>query len=263
MSKPILHFVHANSYPSGTYRMFLDALSHHYDVHSLPMHAHDPRYPIKTGWRELADELVAGLASRSLGPVTLVGHSMGGVLSLMAAKSRPDLVRGVVLLDAPIVAGWRAWFVRLTRNSALNERFSPARLSARRRNVWPDAEAAFQHFVSKDVFARWAPGVLRDYIQHGLAPHPEGVTLRFTREAETAVYRGLPDHIGALVKSGFPVPAGFVGGIDSEECRLAGLAATKRLVGEHVRQVAGGHLFPMESPGIAAAAVHDLIQNMF
>ena len=188
---------------------------------------------------------------------------MGGMLSLMAAKARPDLVRGVVLLDAPVVAGWRAFFLRVARHSALAERASPARFSVRRRNVWPDAEAAYQHFAAKEIFALWGPGVLRDYMQHGLVPHPDGVTLRFTREAETAVYRGLPDHIGKMVQSGFPVPVGFIGGINSDECRRAGMAATRRLVGAHYMQIGGGHLFPMESPGIAAAAVHELIQSMF
>jgi hypothetical protein len=151
----------------------------------------------------------------------------------------------------------------MLRHSALAERASPARFSVRRRNVWPDAEAAYQHFAAKEIFALWGPGVLRDYMQHGLVPHPDGVTLRFTREAETAVYRGLPDHIGAMVQSGFPVPVGFIGGINSDECRRAGMAATRRLVGAHYMQIAGGHLFPMESPGIAAAAVHELIQSMF
>lgn len=263
MTKPILHFAHANSFPAGTYRILFDALSSHYDVRSLALHTHDPRYPIKAGWRELADELVAEIASHPDGPVILVGHSMGGMLSLMAAKSRPDLVRGVVLLDAPVVAGWRAALVRLARDTALGERFSPARFSAKRRFVWPNAEAAYEHFASKDIFAAWAPGVLRDYIEHGLVPHPEGVTLRFTREAETAVYRGLPDHIGTLVATGFPVPVGFVGGADSDECRRAGLNATRRLVGANFRQVVGGHLFPMESPEIAAGMVHELIQSMF
>jgi pimeloyl-ACP methyl ester carboxylesterase len=187
---------------------------------------------------------------------------MGGMLSLMAAKARPDLVRAVVLLDAPVVAGWRAALVGMARNTKLGDMFSPARSSFKRRKFWPNAEAVYEHFASKDIFAKWAPGVLRDYVEQGFVPHSEGMTLRFTRETETAVYRGLPDHVGALVKSDFPVPVGFIGGVDSEECRRAGLNATRRLVGKHFRQVAGGHLFPMEVPGIAAATIHELIQSM-
>jgi pimeloyl-ACP methyl ester carboxylesterase len=262
MTQAILHFVHANSFPAGTYRAFFEALRSHYDVQALALHAHDPHFPISDGWAELVDELVKELVARYDRPVILVGHSMGGMLSLMAAKARPDLMRGVVLLDAPVVAGWRALLLRFGKPTGLADRFSPARFSARRRHVWPDAEAVYQHYASKEMFAIWAPGVLRDYIEHGLMPHPEGVTLRFTREAETAVYRSLPHHLGALVRQPFPVPAGFIGGVDSLECRQAGLAATKRVVGPHFRQVAGGHLFPMESPVAAATALHELIQSM-
>lgn len=263
MPLPIVHFVHANSFPAGTYRVFFDHLKKHYDVRALEMHAHNPNYPVRNGWAALARELIDELVARYDAPVLLVGHSMGGMLSLMVAKARPDLVRGVVLLDAPVVAGWRASLLRIAKKAGIDNRFSPARFSEKRRNLWSSADEAYRHYASKPMFAVWAPEVLRDYIEHGLTEHPEGVTLRFTRETETAVYRSLPHHIGSLVRRRFPVPVGFVGGADSVECRQAGMAATKRLVGKHYRQIPGGHLFPMESPALAADAVHRVIQSMF
>jgi pimeloyl-ACP methyl ester carboxylesterase len=259
---PILHFVHANSFPAGTYRLFFEELRKQYEVQALDMHAHDPRYPVRNGWAALASELIDELTSRYDAPVVLVGHSMGGMLSLMVAKARPDLVRCVVLLDAPVVAGWRAVLLGIVKSLGVDKRFSPARLSERRRNRWPGAEEAYRHFASKPMFAAWAPDVLRDYIEHGIEPDPEGVALRFTRETETAVYRGLPHHIGALVRHSFPVPVGFVGGADSVECRQAGLAATRRLVGKHFMQIPGGHLFPMESPVAAANAVDAMARSL-
>jgi pimeloyl-ACP methyl ester carboxylesterase len=259
---PQLHFAHANSYPAGTYRRYLEVLARHYAVGALDMAAHDPRYPVTNGWTELASQLVDDLLAKYHAPVILVGHSLGGMLCLMAAKARPDLVRCVVMLDSPVVAGWRALAVRLLRNTAFMRRLSPGRLSARRRNVWPDAQAAYRHFADKPLFAGWAPGVLRDYIDAGLKPHAGGVQLRFTREAETAVYFTLPDHVGALVRGGFPVPIGFIGGTTSEESRQAGLAATRALVGPFFRQLPGGHLFPMESPDAAAEATHAMIARM-
>ncbi|HEV7813535.1 MAG TPA: alpha/beta hydrolase [Janthinobacterium sp.] len=263
MSKPQLHFAHANSYPAGTYRRYVDLLRADFEVQALDMYAHDPRYPVRDGWRELAQELVDQLTARYTAPVILVGHSLGGMLCLMAAKARPDLVRCVVMLDSPVVAGWRALLVRLLRRSSLfAERFSPARFSIRRRYLWPDAEAAYRHFAAKEMFAAWAPGVLRDYIDSGLKAHPDGVQLRFTREAETAVYLTLPDHIGCLVRGGFPVPIGFIGGINSDECRQAGLGSTRRLVGHFFRQLPGGHLFPMESPQAAAEATRAMIADL-
>ncbi|MGE5651330.1 alpha/beta fold hydrolase [Noviherbaspirillum sp. UKPF54] len=262
MTKPILHFVHANSYPAGTYRLFFEHLKKNYEVQALDMHAHNPAYPVRNGWNALAQELVDELAARYTQPAILVGHSMGGMLSLMAAKARPELVRCVVLLDSPVVAGWRALLLGVAKRTGVDKKFSPAQFSENRRNLWPDAEAAYQHYASKPMFAAWPPEVLRDYIEHGLMPHPQGVTLRFTRETETAVYRSLPHHIGTMVRRGFPTPVGFVGGAASAECRQAGLAATRRLVGRHFMLVAGGHLFPMESPATAAHAVHAMIQSL-
>jgi len=262
MTRPILHFVHANSFPAGTYRVFFDHLDRYYDVRALPVHAHNPAYPVSNGWPALVRELLDELSSRYSEPVVLVGHSMGGMLSLMAAKVRPDLVRAVVLLDSPVVAGWRALLLRIAKRVGIDKRFSPAQFSEKRRNLWSDAQAAYEHYAAKPMFAAWAPEVLRDYVEHGLVPHPGGVTLRFTRETETAVYRTLPHHLGRMVRRPFPVPVGFVGGRESVECRQAGLRATRRLVGKHFMQIPGGHLFPMESPAAAAHAVHTMIETL-
>ena len=258
---PILHFVHANSYPSATYRQLFKHLGAHYAVQALPMHAHDPRYPVQNGWHHLMQELLDGLIARYDRPVILAGHSMGGMLALMVARARPDLVRCVVLLDSPVVAGWRAMLLCWAKAAGAGRRIGPARFSARRRNVWPDAEAAFAHYAAKPLFSVWPEAVLRDYLAIGLVPHPHGVTLRFTRETETDVYSTLPHHLGRLVAH-FPVPVGFIGGERSVECRQAGLGATRRLVGRHFTLLPGGHLFPMESPAATAAAVHHMVQGL-
>src|SRR5476651_2685701 len=211
MSKPQLHFAHANSYPAGTYRQLFELLSADFDIQALDMHAHNPRYPVTDCWPELVDEYIAELTARYTAPVILAGHSLGGMLSLMVARARPDLVRCVVMLDAPVVAGWRALAWHLIKLSGRAYKLPPAKFAVRRRNVWPDAAAAFQHFAGKDLFAAWAPGVLADYMESGLKPHPEGVQLRSTREVETMIYASLPHHLPKLVRGRFPVPIGFIG----------------------------------------------------
>lgn len=260
MTQQLIQFVHGNSFPTDTYRAFLGHLKAHYAISALPLHAHNPAYPISDGWTWLVRELLDALNPRH--PAILVGHSMGGMLSLMAASERPDLVRAVVLLDAPVVAGWRAVLLRIAKAVGVDRKLSPARLSERRRNLFPDREAAYRHYAAKPLFAAWPPAVLRDYVEHGTQAVENGVTLRFTREAETAVYRSLPHHLGPLTRGGFPVPVGFVGGSASVECRRAGLRATRRLVGRHFRRIPGSHLFPMEHPAAAADAVHQMVQGL-
>lgn len=262
--KPVIHFAHANSFPAGTYRVFFDFLRTHYDVQALPLHGHNPAYPVTDGWPHLVQELIDALESRYQSPVILLGHSLGGMLSMMAAKARPDLVRCVVMLDSPLVGGWRATMLRLFKWIGLDKKFSPARFSEKRRNQWKDAEEAYKHFASKEMFAIWPPEVLRDYINAGIQPNQngEGVTLRFTREVETAIYSTLPDGLGYLARKGLKVPIGFVGGTESVECRQAGLKATHQLVGNNFVQILAGHLLPMEVPEQAAAATHAMIQSL-
>jgi pimeloyl-ACP methyl ester carboxylesterase len=261
MTKPLLHFSHANSYPAGTYRQLFAALSVDFDVRAYDLHGHDPRYPVDDGWRSLTAELIEQLEGYGQ-PVILVGHSLGGVVSLLAASQRPELARCVVMLDSPVVAGWRAWLWRLAKWRGLEDRFSPSRLSVRRRVEWPDADSARAHFAAKPMFAAWAPGVLDDYLASGLTASANGVQLRFSREIETEIYRTLPHDMGALLAKAFPVPVGFIGGTRSEELRLAGLAATRKLVGANFTIIEGGHLYPMESPLRTAQELRKMIGQL-
>jgi hypothetical protein len=183
-------------------------------------------------------------------------------LSLIAARQRPELARCVVMLDSPVIAGWRAVLWRLAKLGGIGSRLSPARLSERRRNVWPDRDAAYQHFIAKPIFAAWAPGVLSDYLEYGLKPHPDGVQLRFSRDVETAIYNSLPHHMGSIVRNRFPVPVGFIGGTSSVELGQAGIGATRRLVGDNLVMVEGGHLFPMESPQLTALTTREMIARL-
>lgn len=257
-------FAHANGFPAGTYRQLFDAWRRAgFRVEAVERFGHDPRFPVSDNWPHLREQLLDLIHRRCDGPAWLVGHSLGGFLCLMAASRRPALARGVVLLDSPVVAGWRARLLQLGKLTGLGEGFTPARVSQRRRRHWPDRAAARAHFASKPAFARWAPGVLHDYLDAGLERDGRGLRLAFDREVETAIYRTLPHHLPALLRRHPPgCPVAFVGGTDSVEARQAGLAATRTLVGARWRMLEGSHLFPMERPAEAAAAVLDSIASL-
>jgi pimeloyl-ACP methyl ester carboxylesterase len=261
MNKPLLHFTHGNSYPSGAYGRLLGELGRDFDVRTTDMLGHDPRFPVDDNWHALIAELIAQLEAYDAPPI-LVGHSLGGAVGMLAAWRRPDLARCVVMLDSPVVAGWRAHVWRGAKALGLGRRLSPGGVAQRRRNSWPSRQAAHEHFIAKPIFQAWAPGALDDYLDHGLAPHPQGVQLRFDREVEASIYASLPHDMGAVLKSPYPLPIGFVTGTRSEELRQAGMAATRKLVGDKLVFIEGTHLYPMESPQRTAQLTREMIYRL-
>ena len=256
-------FSHANSFPAGTYRLLFEAWQKAgWRVISVPRIGHDPAYPVTSNWPHLRDELLALILAQAAGEkVHLVGHSLGGYLSLLAACKRPALVKSVVLLDSPVVAGWRGHALHLMKLTGTAARRGPGRVSMARRDQWPSAEAAFEHFAAKPAFARWDPRVLRDYIACGVEPDPlsdtpGGVRLAFHRDTETQLYNTLPHHLGRLLRRHpLTCPVSFIGGQRSAEVRRAGMAGTEAIARGRIEWLPGGHLFPMERPAEAAAAV--------
>jgi pimeloyl-ACP methyl ester carboxylesterase len=270
MSKTIV-FSHANGFGAGCYRLLFEAWrSAGWSVHALPIIGHDPAYPVTNNWPHLRSQLIHFIEDEvqpqmaSPGPVVLIGHSLGGLLSLLVSSRRPDLVQALILLDAPLVAGWRARSLQLVKATRLISRVSPGRVSSQRRHEWPDKHAVHKHFAAKDKFARWDPRVLRDYVESGFEDSIDDKTrLRFSREQETRIYNTLPHHLGRLIERYPPhCPVAFVAGTESEELRMAGSAASKALAKNHFAWIEGSHLFPFERPDATAALVLQMLKAM-
>lgn len=262
MSRPLLVFAHANSFPAGSYAKLFRLLEPDFEVRAPALLGHDPRHPVDDGWRALSRELEAFVRAQGR-PALLVGHSLGGLLSLRLAGRHPELATGVVLLDSPLIAGWRAAALWGLKRSGLVRRSPPVTPALRRRVEWPDVAAVTAHFASKPVFARWDPEMLADYAECGTRASGSSRVLRFRREVEAEIYATIPHDLGRLLRRRPQVPVGFVGGRESEELRRAGVAATRRLVGANLRWIeAGSHLFPFEQPAATASAIVDLAAAM-
>jgi pimeloyl-ACP methyl ester carboxylesterase len=262
--KNVIHFSHANGFPASTYRTIFAELAEDYEVRFVERFGHDSRYPVTRDWPHLVEQLLDDVGARFEQPVWLVGHSLGGYLSLMAALKKPHWVRGVVMLDSPLIAGWRSGLLGVTQWTGLDERLSPAARTRTRRTHWSSREEAWRHFRNKRAFARWDERMLADYIDCGIPQLDAGGAraLAFDREIEYLIYRTLPRTISARLARGAPVPVGFIAGTRSREVRQAGLDATRRIVGAHFEWMAGSHLFPMERPIQTARAVQRLLRQL-
>ena len=132
---PVIAFSHANGFPAGTYRHHFERWrAAGYRVIAVERYGHDPAYPASSNWPKLRDQLIALVQQEAPGQqVHFVGHSLGGFLSLLAAHKRPEIARSVVMLDSPVLSGWKAHSVQVMKVSRLIHRVSPGRVSAKRR----------------------------------------------------------------------------------------------------------------------------------
>ena len=272
----LLIFSHGNGFPGGTYSTLFKSLrSRGFRVRAIDKLGHDPRYPVTNNWPHLVQQ-VADFAAKEIAkagePAWLVGHSLGGMLSAMVAARHPHSgadglgghgLAGVILLDSPMVGGWRATAVNVAKRTTFFGSMSPGAVSSKRRDRWPDRDSALAHFASKRLFARWDPRALEDYIDHGTHDADGERVLSFDREVETAIYNTLPDHLDRLLGRHPPrCPVAFVGGLQSVELKQAGLALTEKITRGRMTMLDGTHLFPMEKPLAAAAAVEAAIRSL-
>lgn len=267
----LIVFSHANSFPAGTYGVLFKSLkARGFQVKAVDKFSHDSRYPVSDNWPHLVQQLIDFTqveVDKAGTPVYLVGHSLGGFLSLMAAARAPQLARGVLLLDSPLLGGWRATTLGMMKGTPLVGSLTPGAVSHRRRNSWPSQQAALEHFQRKKAFAKWDPQVLRDYIAHGT--HDEGQddekkrVLSFDRAIETAIYNTPPHNLDRLLyRHPLKCPVAYVGGTQSAEMKMIGMALTEKVTQGRIMMVDGSHLFPMERPLVTAAAIEAALLNL-
>lgn len=259
-------FSHANSFPAATYGvLFRNLRSRGFVVKAVERFGHEARYPVTDNWRHLVQQLhdfTAAEVEAHGERAFLVGHSLGGFLSLMCAARHPRLARGVLLLDAPLLGGWKASALGAIKRTPLVGAVSPGRVSRKRKNRWPDRDAALEHFRHKQAFAHWDPAVLHDFVDH--CTHDEGGerVLSFDRDIETAIYNTLPHNLDRLLRSHpLQCPVAFIGARRSEEMKQVGMALTRRVTDGRIMMLDGSHLFPMERPLATGAAIEAALRG--
>src|SRR5688572_23540526 len=104
----LIHIAPANGFVPQTYLPLLRPLMEQYRVVSLPPRAlwgdEQPAAASGEGWVQLGEDFLAGIAAFGLENVIAVGHSFGGVASMMAALKQPERFRALILLDPTILA---------------------------------------------------------------------------------------------------------------------------------------------------------------
>ena len=247
-----IFFSHANGFPARTYDYFLRKL-HPFAVDYVPVLGDHTPAPLRH-WRSLTHELINAIESRHSAPVIGLGHSLGAVLTLWAAASRPDLFSRVILMDPPLFVPTKRWLLAGITALGLAPWLNPVAQKARnRRQHFTSLAEAEAYWRPKPLFRDFHPQCFQDYVAHALQPDQDGFSLRFPAEREYRLFLCAPLRIGPQP----PVPSHFVHSTAGKVLRPADLAWLKKHFPSMTFVPAkGGHMFPLEQPEATAAMIH-------
>ena len=279
---PLFLFAHANGYPPEAYRTFLLPFLDDFQVMVLPLR---PFWPGSDpdrlkDWRLFRDDYLdflkelesnQRLSSRSkigFNQVIGVGHSVGGMTTLMAAIERPKLFRALVLIEPVLFPPWRGTIMRVQAPFNLMRRFYPLIRGTLRRKVnFPSRELMFNNYRGKLIFKGLSDDVLRDYVAGLARDNPDGtVDLKYSPAWEARIYEtsGLAD---AYVWRNLPkvsCPVLVLRGENSETLkpRVVRRMAKKLPDGQAYTQPEAGHLLPLELPDRTASLIVDYLKSV-
>ena len=259
--QPVLHFAHANGFNAMTYRHLLAPLASRFHIRAWDARGHGlttlPADPAThSNWYIYRDDLIRflePLVAETGGPVLLGGHSMGGATSLMVAAERPDLVRGLLLVDPVMVprsARLMMWLYKLSGRKG--GPLSLADGAERRRATFTDKATMTAAYVGRGAFRTWPEEMIADYVEGGARPRAEGgIELACAPAWEAANFRAQGHDIWtALNKLNVPLTLLHAG--QGSTCR----APAPQLLGQRdpkatlLRLGQASHFLPMEFPEI-------------
>ena len=264
--RPLLHFLHGNGFCGLVYKPLLEQLGQDFDLFLSDAQGHGKSDVGEqfVGWNRCADYAIEVLDAHRQRwpdqPVYGVGHSFGGVLTLLMAAKRPDLFDRVVLLDPVLFSRAMIGVMALSDVVGLHSRNSMATRARQRQAHWQSREIAWEYFHERGIFKGWHVQSLAAYIDHALKPASDGsLSLRCppSREAEifSSFPRGLWTAVGAV-----KVPITIIYGSKTYPFvpKSAQAARRKNRFIDCV-EVPGGHCFMQQHPEDTARLVRETL----
>lgn len=243
-----LHFAHANGFPGPSYQQIFNHFPADFSVNAITKFAHSPRFPVNANLANQVAELIDYLKTSVAKPVYAVGHSMGAVVSFMAACERPDLIKGVIMLDPPIASGMARIVFKLLKYSPLIDKFSPAGKAKVRCQSWSLDTDLVAYFKGKKLFENFQLECIQDYVAAATEQLDDKFVLNFDAQIEANIYRNVPHNINQYYKR-LKVPALLITGENSDVCVPPLLSTFIKQTKIEQQIVKGaGHMFPLEQP---------------
>lgn len=267
--------LHANGLNALSYRRLIEPLSASHTILAFDHRGHGrtglPTDPDRLqDWHVYAADAGALLASHPepQGGWTLIGHSMGAVISLMVAAKGLVPVRDVIMIEPVVVPVAARWLARSPMRGFIREILPVAKKAAARRASFSDAASVRDSYARKPFFARWAEGVLDDYLADGLLPDPgrggDAVRLACDPAWEAATFAAQGHSFWRALEGAMSATGGRVSAIYAGTGSTTSGTSRTRLSGQGVtgRVMQGAsHLAPQEYPEECEALIAECLAS--
>ncbi len=187
-------FIHATGFNALTYESIFDPLGSQAHCAAIDMRGHGrslaPANPAKLkSWNRFRDDMIQVLEQTSPGGTVLGGHSMGATVALLVAARRPDLVKGLVLVDPVLMHPRKYQFLHIPIFGMLGSRNALSKQALRRRRSFESPADAVEQLRGRGAFQTWRPPFLDDYSVDGVLRNDAGgYELACTPEWEAATF---------------------------------------------------------------------------
>lgn len=239
---PTLLINHATGFHARCYLPMMPTLTQHFDVWGADFSGHgDSTQPDNDdfAWAGFAEDVLTLVDHVGAETVRAFGHSMGGAATLLAAKTRPNVIEAAWLYE-PIIFPPDI----VPRNSMMAE------AAGKRRREFGSRAEALHRYASRPPLGVMRADALAAYVEHGFHDTSDGtVTLACAPESEAATF----NNAGTSVEDirGLDLRITVAHGESAQEPSPAGFAkaAHQALANSTLAPYQGiGHFGPMEDP---------------
>jgi pimeloyl-ACP methyl ester carboxylesterase len=267
---PIFHIAPANGFVPQTYLPLARHFTTAYRVVCLPPRAlwgadyAAPQATITDDWTQVADDLEAGFNAQGWRNIVAVGHSFGGVATMLVALRQPDLFKALILLDPTIPPPHVMKMFLEARRQGIAIPLATGAL--RRRRDFASVDDAYENFRSKGVFSQWSDEAVRLYAEYGTQHNgTDQRTLAWSPEWEAYYFNSVYPHSWEIVTQldGL-LPVLVVRGGSSDTYTQETAQKIAQLLPRAMHQTVDGHghLFPQSAPDETAHVMREWLKTI-
>lgn len=264
-----IHLLHGTGFSAMTLAAMASQLPQDWSIWltDVPGHGGSTQPTSKMpDWQKMAntvaDALYLQANVKENGPLIGVGHSMGGVLTLLAAVKYPDLFSEIILLDPVLFKTEMIIAQQLMRATGTWRQRALVKAVTNRTATWPNLTAMKESIAGKPFYKAWHPQVIHDYCQYSTnVNHNNAVQLSCHPSWEASIFGSYPKGLWRAIydieiqveilianKSYFFIPK-------------AVKRAAKINKAIQWRRFGNYHCFPMEQPLESAKIITDFINR--